>query len=221
MRSFASGMHRRKARYHHSSCPRRDRIVRFDRHGLSRVCAGKRRAACCSGNSSRGERFHQPARLYEGTPTNEGGSTPWGGFQWGPPTTYAMGVAFHDPDVSMTRHWLPSNDIPSDKATFDMTYDVPEGYAVAGTGLLQSVRHNGGRVQYHWFEPHPTATYLVTFAVSNYAVVRNTWNGIPIEIYVALRIPRMPWIISRISRACLTHIQRRLDRIRSIKSGTA
>ncbi len=123
--------------------------------------------------------------FYEGTPKNEGGSTPWGGFQWGPPTTYTMGVAFHDPDISMTRHWLPSNDIPSDKATFDITYDVPEGYAVAGTGLLQAITHNGGRTQYRWLEDHQTATYLETFAVSKYAVVRNAWNGIPIEIYVA------------------------------------
>jgi len=120
---------------------------------------------------------------YSGSPGNEGGPQPWGGCHWGE-TSYFMGVGFHAPSVSLMRYWLPSNDIPSDKATFDVTFHVPEGLVVAGTGLLHEVSHADGFVSYRWVERHPTATYLFTYAISDYALVRDEWNSIPIEYYV-------------------------------------
>ncbi|MDH7516266.1 MAG: M1 family aminopeptidase [Bacteroidota bacterium] len=119
---------------------------------------------------------------YGGKATDEGGTTPWGGCFWGT-TTFCMGVGFLAPYVSMTRHWLPSNDVPSDKATFDLTYIVPQGMAAAGSGLLTETRDSAGWVSYRWVETHPTATYLVTYAIAPYAVIRDAWNGIPLEYY--------------------------------------
>jgi aminopeptidase N len=120
---------------------------------------------------------------YTGSPGNEGGTFPWGGCHWGD-VTYFMGVAFTDPDISMMRRWLPSNDIPSDKATFDVSFVVPDGRTVAGTGLLAERSSSNGASTWRWVETHPTATYLFTYAISDYAVVEDEWNGIPMEYYV-------------------------------------
>ncbi len=121
--------------------------------------------------------------VYSGDPTHEPGSS-FGGFFWGDPT-YTIGVSFRTPYVSMTRHWLPSNDIPSDKATFDLKFIVPAGIVVAGTGKLKSVNALGkDSLVYRWVENHPTATYLVTLAAGSYARIRDTWNNLPLEYYV-------------------------------------
>lgn len=125
------------------------------------------------------------AIVYGGRATDEGGASAWGGCFWNfNATTFVMGVGFRAPYVSMMRHWMPSHDIPSDKATFDLTFTVPAGQVVAGTGTLASVTTAGQTVSYRWVEGHPTATYLVTYAIAPYAVVRDTSNGIPLEYYV-------------------------------------
>jgi aminopeptidase N len=87
--------------------------------------------------------------------------------------------------VSMTRHWLPCHDVPSDKATFDLTFEVPRQYTVAGTGVLLSREDRGDVVRFRWVENHQTATYLDTYSVGTYALVRDTVRGIPAEYYVA------------------------------------
>ena len=121
--------------------------------------------------------------VYGGRATSEAGSPSWGGCFWGP-VTFMMGVGFTAPYVSMMRHWIPSNDIPSDKATFDLTYIVPDGYVAAGTGMLTEVRGVGGNTSYRWVETHPTATYLATYAIGRYARITSSWNGLPLEYYV-------------------------------------
>ncbi|MCZ7557996.1 MAG: M1 family aminopeptidase [Bacteroidia bacterium] len=120
---------------------------------------------------------------YNGTPGNEGGSQPWGGCHWGD-ISYFMGVGFRAASVSLMRYWLPSNDVPHDKARFDVTFTVPEGLVVAGTGVLAGRSDDAGWSSFRWVEQHPCATYLFTYAISDYVVIRDTWNGIPMEYYV-------------------------------------
>lgn len=121
--------------------------------------------------------------VYEATPGNEGGVLPWGGCHWGD-VTYFMGVGFTAKSVSLMRYWLPSNDIPSDKAGFDVTFEVPEDLVVAGTGLLTEQSSADGWASYRWVEQHPTATYLFTYAISDYALVEDDWQGIPMQYFV-------------------------------------
>ena len=120
---------------------------------------------------------------YSGSPVNEGGSSPWGGCHWGD-FSYFMGVGFQAPSVSMMRYWLPSNDVPSDKASFDITFDVPAGQVVAGTGVLTEQQLTDDRARYRWVEDNPTATYLFTYAISDYAVIEDEWKGLPLRYYV-------------------------------------
>jgi Peptidase family M1 domain/Peptidase M1 N-terminal domain len=60
--------------------------------------------------------------------------------------------------------WFPSNNYPSDKATFETEITVPTGRQAFGSGeLTQPPTDNGdGTTTWSWSEDDPTATYLVT-----------------------------------------------------------
>ncbi len=65
--------------------------------------------------------------------------------------------------------WWPAKDVNTDKATADLRFTVPTDFAVASQGLLQSITDLGnGKHQYHWKTDYQTATYLFSFAITNY-----------------------------------------------------
>lgn len=93
--------------------------------------------------------------------------------------------------------WWPTKDgdfgVPgdnSDKATLDLSITTPNNFIVAANGLLQGVPTplSGGRIQYDWSSTYPIATYLVSFAATNY----NTWTKnyvhpggtMPVDFYI-------------------------------------
>ena len=64
------------------------------------------------------------------------------------------------------RTWFPSNDHPADKATFDITVDVPETVSVASNGILVQGPVANGRRAWHWTMAQPMATYLATVVIA-------------------------------------------------------
>ncbi len=63
--------------------------------------------------------------------------------------------------------WFPSNNHPSDKASFDTQITVPSGNTALGVGELVGDGDNGdGTHSFGWSEDSPTATYLVTASVA-------------------------------------------------------
>ena len=59
--------------------------------------------------------------------------------------------------------WFPSNNFPTDKATFDTTITVPADLEAAGIGELVDNSSNGdGTETWNWSEDDPTSTYLTT-----------------------------------------------------------
>jgi aminopeptidase N len=84
------------------------------------------------------------------------------------------GTAFviGEPDGAAT--WFPSNDHPSDKATFTIEMTVPEGWTVAANGELVERQHEGDSVTWTWEEDDPMATYLATVAIARFDIVRGT-----------------------------------------------
>jgi aminopeptidase N len=65
--------------------------------------------------------------------------------------------------------WFPSNNYPTDKATFDTLITVPSEKTALGVGELVSRMANGdGTTTWHWHEDDPTATYLTTATVGNF-----------------------------------------------------
>ena len=97
-------------------------------------------------------------------------------------------LALGEPTGSMA--WFPSNNHPSDKATYDIKVTVPDGLQAVSNGELTATisqrrpheRSVGGPSQ-------PMATYLATVAIGPYEIDDKgmTKSGIP--IYTAVDPP--------------------------------
>jgi aminopeptidase N len=64
--------------------------------------------------------------------------------------------------------WVPSNNHPSDAATFDVTFSVPDGYSAVGPGVLVSEQRTGNGSEFRWVMDTPIATYLAPVAVDRF-----------------------------------------------------
>ncbi|MFE7588450.1 M1 family metallopeptidase [Kitasatospora sp. NPDC057512] len=78
--------------------------------------------------------------------------------------------AMGEPHVATS--WFPSNDHPSDKATFSLTATVPDGWTAIGNGLPGPTTSKDGWTTFRWREDKPMATYLGTVAIDRFTVHR-------------------------------------------------
>ncbi|MCI3272174.1 M1 family metallopeptidase [Streptomyces cylindrosporus] len=128
-----------------------------------------------------GETFRVTVR-YSGTPqtlTDADGSHEG----WLPTADGAL--ALGEPIGSMT--WFPSDNHPSDKATYDIEVTVPKGLQAVSNGELTSeTATTGGRTTYSWHTAEPMATYLATIAVGHYDITRSTIGKNRLPAYVAV-----------------------------------
>lgn len=104
---------------------------------------------------------------YRGTPEpvdDPSGPVPlgWITTEWG---SYVLG----QPIGAAT--WFPTNDHPSDKATFVIRVTVDEGLAAVGPGLLISETTTATRTTYVWATIDPMAPYLASVVTGDFAVV--------------------------------------------------
>lgn len=106
---------------------------------------------------------------YSGEMTSEYPSRFWGGVHDSLDVVYALGVGFYNNYVSATRHWLPCYDLPSDKATYDLTFitEAENQIYSIGTSYNSSLEIEGKNIS-SWKTDIPTSSYLVTFAESNF-----------------------------------------------------
>jgi aminopeptidase N len=87
-----------------------------------------------------------------------------------------------EPNAAST--WFPSNDHPSDKATYVWRITVPEGVAAVANGRLVWSRTRHGKSTFVWYEDSPMATYLTTIDTGQWEVrTGRTPGGVP--VYVA------------------------------------
>jgi aminopeptidase N len=105
---------------------------------------------------------------YHGLMTAEAGTSSWGGVQTSSGSFYALGVGFKNNYVSMTQHWMPCFDHPSDKATFTGRFRAKKPFFVASNGNLTIENPTDTAPTYVWKHELPVATYLMTFAVDNF-----------------------------------------------------
>ncbi|MXW96048.1 MAG: M1 family metallopeptidase [Acidimicrobiaceae bacterium] len=71
-----------------------------------------------------------------------------------------------EPSGSMT--WFPSNNHPTDKATYEIQITVPEGVTAASNGLLVDETTSDGKTAYTWRMDDPMATYLAAVYVGDF-----------------------------------------------------
>ncbi|SEE95924.1 M1 family metallopeptidase [Streptomyces sp. Ag109_O5-10] len=92
-------------------------------------------------------------------------------------------LALGEPVGSMA--WFPDNDLPSDKASYDITITVPKGLQAVSNGELKSETTDGDRTAFVWHCAEPMASYLATVAIGHFTITRTTTSdGLP--VYVAV-----------------------------------
>lgn len=128
-----------------------------------------------------GERMVVRVR-YAGTPAERtiGGYTPW-------VTTRDGAVAVGEPEIAAW--WFPSNDHPSDRASFDVSVTAPSSRAVLGNGVLVGKDPGGRRTTWHWRTRSQMATYLAFIAIGDFRVETGRTGGFPYVYAVANGLP--------------------------------
>ena len=106
-----------------------------------------------------------------------------------PPQTCDGAFVVNEPIGAQS--WFPSNNYPTDKATFDTLIRVPQGKTALGVGENVGNQDNGdGTVTWHWSEDDPTATYLITATVGNFnytvGSMTETSTGRSLPVYNAV-----------------------------------
>ena len=87
----------------------------------------------------------------------------------------ATGGGFVTTEPVGTEDWMPLNDYPAAKPSYDFYDTINAGKTALANGQLKSVTHHGpssqfpaGSVTYHWDSGAPVASYLVEDSVGNY-----------------------------------------------------
>jgi aminopeptidase N len=104
-----------------------------------------------------------------------------GGWYPGADGSYVL----NEPDGA--RRWLPSNDHPSDKATWRFAITVADGLAAVANGRLVEQRPDAGSTTWVWEQHEPMATYLVQLLIGDYVVLDGGTAGTVPLTNVALR----------------------------------
>jgi aminopeptidase N len=83
-------------------------------------------------------------------------------------------------------HWFPCWDFPNDRATSEIIATVKNNYEFLSNGKLISTKENkkAGTKTFHWVQNKPHSSYLVMFAMGEYAILKEKVDGVPLEYYV-------------------------------------
>lgn len=93
---------------------------------------------------------------------------------------YTRDGAFVGCEPNAASTWYPSNDHPSDKATFTFEITVPTGTRVVANGDQTGGSTDGRRDTFVWTEKQPMATYLATIDIGRWKFHETTTDdGIP------------------------------------------
>jgi aminopeptidase N len=81
------------------------------------------------------------------------------------------------------RHWFPSFDHPSDKATTEQIITVKTPNTVIGNGeLLSETKNADGTATFHYKMPVPHSTYLVSFIVGEYEKFVDKYGDVDVTL---------------------------------------
>ena len=116
--------------------------------------------------------FHEVSIAYSGQPAKGiwfagGGEVPTHVFTQG--------------ECEDSRWWFPCVDIPSERATHELTVTMPANWiSVAAGARLDSVTRDGRRTD-RWRNTDPHPAYLTTLAAGTFVQMDGEWNGIPLS----------------------------------------
>ena len=96
------------------------------------------------------------------------------------------GYIFTLDEPSGADSWFPSNDHPSDKATYEFRITVPKPNVAAANGVLVATEDQGSDQTFVWEMRQPLATYLAQVTVGDYVVQTGTSpKGVALRNYFA------------------------------------
>jgi len=81
------------------------------------------------------------------------------------------GGAYTVDEPDGTRMWMPSDDHPLDKATYDVTLRVPAGLTAVANGSLTSHTTVSAGEVWVWKQDQPMASYLTQIVIGKYSLV--------------------------------------------------
>ncbi len=88
-------------------------------------------------------------------------------------------------ETEWNSRWFPSIDKPNERCTQEMYLTVEDKFKTLSNGLLtSSIKNSNGTRTDYWKMNQPHAPYLFMVAVGEFAVVKDTWRGKPIEYWV-------------------------------------
>lgn len=102
------------------------------------------------------------------------------GWQSVPAAGGRAGANFTLSEPNGTHTFLPSNDHPSDKATFTTRVTVPVGYTAAASGVEGPVSGTGGTRTFVFTQAHPIPTYALGIHVNRFE--RVTAPPVPVGV---------------------------------------
>lgn len=132
-----------------------------------------------------------PANMEISLTINYGGTTfneSWGGIHWSNDYVYNLGVGFDSQPHNLGKTWFPCVDNFTDKASYDLYLTIPSDMVSSCGGLLEDSQDNGdGTKTDHWHMSQEIATYLISFAIGDFILWEDTYEGIerniPINVY--------------------------------------
>lgn len=99
---------------------------------------------------------------------------------------YGDRTFFGDNWPDRARHWLPTVDHPSDKATLEFLVYAPNNYKVVSNGSLQIEKYlSNNQKLTHWKEDVPISTKLMVIGVADFIVGNKTeYEDIPVSSWL-------------------------------------
>jgi aminopeptidase N len=132
----------------------------------------------------KGERFTALV-LYEGRPPKV---TDPDGSQEGWFRTHDGVIAVGEPQG--TAAWIPCDNVPNDKATFEFAITVPDGLKAVANGRRRRSVNRGGDVQMNWVERAPMSTYLAVLNIGRGRIVKSRAGSLPTWTLIDPRLER-------------------------------
>jgi aminopeptidase N len=88
-------------------------------------------------------------------------------------------------EADENRHWFPSFDFPSDKATSEQIITADKAFTVIANGELLDRKNNpNGTTTWHYKMPVPHSSYLTSFVIGKYKKVEEKYKDLPLGYYV-------------------------------------
>lgn len=137
-----------------------------------------------AGRIEKGSRFRVVVR-YAGVPPRitDPDGTPEG---WQRTDDGALAVG----EPQGTAAWIPCNNVPADKATFEFHLTVPEGLKAIANGRRLRKVSKGEDVQFNWVEGAPMSTYLAVLNIGRGRIVKDRFGDLPAWTLVDPRMER-------------------------------